>query len=243
MDPKARNWLALIVLVSGSLQAAEVDSGLLDVAARIDYGWMTGDLALITAADETLAGRAGNAWSHYLRSYAAFRAAQLALANGGLAVDRLEDCNAEAEQAFESDEAAVEASVLLAACSAMASREQPLRAVLHQRRMRQGLEYAANEEPANPRLLLIAARYDPDGLIVPRPTAQMLLAAFRADESLDAFPNWGEAEAMTLVAEARLQVGDVRGARDLLEQALLIAPDYSVAIALRRRVMELATAQ
>jgi hypothetical protein len=243
MDPKARSWLALVVLVAGALQAAEVDSRLLDIAARIDYGWMTGDLALITAADEALAGRDGDAWGHYLRSYAAFRAAEWALATGKPAGDRLDDCSAQAEQAFAFDEAAVEASILLAACSAMASREQPLRAVLQQRRLRQGLEYAAERAPENPRLLLIATLYDPDGLIVPRPPAQTLLDAFRADERLDAFPSWGEAEAMTLVAEARLQSGDTRGARDLLEQALLIAPDYSTARALRRRVAELATAQ
>ena len=45
-------------------------------------------------------------------------------------------------------------------------------------------------------------------------------------------PDWGHAEALTALAADALERGQVRTARDLIERALLLAPDYRAA---RRR--------
>jgi hypothetical protein len=37
-------------------------------------------------------------------------------------------------------------------------------------------------------------------------------------------------------SEARFAAGELRGARDALEQSLLIAPDYSAALELKARI-------
>jgi Tfp pilus assembly protein PilF len=46
-------------------------------------------------------------------------------------------------------------------------------------------------------------------------------------------PDWGHAEALTALAATVLDSGQVRTARDLIERALLLAPDYRVAVELR----------
>src|SRR5262245_10485220 len=116
---------------------AEVPASLRDAAARIDYGWYTGDRGLILAAREGLATTAREPWGPYLRAYAAFRAAQLDLARDADAGQELALCVADAETAGADETVAAEASVLVVACSAMAAEVEPLRAVWHQRRLRQ----------------------------------------------------------------------------------------------------------
>ena len=39
-------------------------------------------------------------------------------------------------------------------------------------------------------------------------------------------PDWGHAEALTLLGESYLKRGDMVPARDVLERALVLAPDY-----------------
>ncbi len=49
-------------------------------------------------------------------------------------------------------------------------------------------------------------------------------------------PDWGEAEALAALGELYLARAEVRGARDLIERALLLAPDYRFAAELRAQV-------
>ena len=46
-------------------------------------------------------------------------------------------------------------------------------------------------------------------------------------------PDWGYAEALTALAAAALERGQARAARDSIERALLLAPDYRAALDLR----------
>ena len=46
-------------------------------------------------------------------------------------------------------------------------------------------------------------------------------------------PDWGHAEALTALAADALERGQVRAARDLVERALLLAPEYRAAVELR----------
>jgi tetratricopeptide (TPR) repeat protein len=133
--------------------------------------------------------------------------------------------------------------VLLAACAALAAAEEPLRSVLHQRRLRQALARAEALDPDNPRLRLVAYLYTSAHDADSQQALEAVLAAFRLHEDRHAYPEWGEAEALTLLGAIRLESGDLKGARDLLEEALLIAPDYAAAVQLRRRIHNLTATQ
>jgi hypothetical protein len=225
-----------IACATGAL--AEIPAGLRDAAARIDYGWYTGDRALILAARETLEPGTAEPWTRYLRAYAAYRAGQLDLARGVDAGRELASCTADADIAAGDEEVAAEASVLAVACSAMAAAAEPLRAVWHQRRLRAALEQAEALAADNPRLLLVRQRHLADAGV----TVEAVVGAFRGRRGSNAFPDWGEAEALLLQSEQQLAAGDLRGARDALEETLLIAPDYTAALELKARIGALTAA-
>lgn len=221
-----------------TVSAAEIPAGLRDAAARIDYGWYTGDRGLILAAREGLEGSAREPWSQYLRAYAAYRAGQIELARGVEAGESLASCAADAESAAANEAVAAEANVLIVACSAMAAAAEPLRAVWHQRRLRQGIEQAEALAAGNPRLLLVRQQHLADATV----TVEAVVSSFRDSRGRNAFPDWGEAEALLLLSEQRLAAGDLRGARDALEETLLISPDYTAAIELKARIGALTAA-
>lgn len=97
----------------------------LDAAARIEYGWLTGDATLIRAARESLAGRSSDPWATYLRAYASYRMAELAIGAGVAARSELETCEREAGQASARAEVAAEAELMIAACAALAAGAEP----------------------------------------------------------------------------------------------------------------------
>ena len=239
MRGAGRILVLLIILAAAPLAQGEPGAPTLDAAARVDYGWLTGDAAMIDAARDSLENQRSDPWAAYLRAYASYRASQLALAGGRPAGSSLEQCNREASQAVasqgvaaESELIAAEAELIIAACAALSAVAEPLRAVLHQRRFRQALGRAASLDGDNPRFALIRLRYaDPSEL-----TVEAVVEAFRARRGRYGFPDWGEAEALVLLGAERLDAGDRRGARDLIEEALLIAPDYTEAKALARRL-------
>jgi hypothetical protein len=238
MHTRSASCFWLLALVWATTLCAEPVAGLRDAAARIDYGWFTADLALIHAARDSLEAGSGDPWSHYLRAYASYRAARLALADDRAATADLERCAADAAAAAAGGAPAGEASVLVAACAALAATAEPLRAVWHQRRLRQALEEALARAAGNPRLLLVRALHVHD-IALP---ADAIVAAFRDARVPGGFPDWGEAEALLLLSAQRLAAGELRGARDALEETLLIAPDYTAALELKSRIAALTAA-
>jgi Tfp pilus assembly protein PilF len=66
------------------------------------------------------------------------------------------------------------------------------------------------------------------------PKLRRTVAAFEAERAgLERLPGWGAAESYLLLAEDLLDHADPVGARDALEHALLIAPEFAQA----RRLM------
>lgn len=221
--------LSLFLPIDGIL-AADVDSSIRDSAARIDYGFYTEDLSLILAAQSAIPEKSADPWTIYLRAYASYRAAQVSAALGRDASRQIDECIVAAGNATESKATQVEANVLVAACAALAAAAEPMRSVFHQRRFRRAVDRVQALEPDNPRILLIAytSRAVSDAAV--RPTPQSLLNAFAVRRDAFAFPDWGEAEALTAVGADHLEGGDRRGARDFIEVALLTAPDYLEAL-------------
>jgi hypothetical protein len=227
-----------LAIACATTSLAEIPAGLRDAAARIDYGWYTGDRSLILAAREALESSPREPWSRYLRAYASYRAGQIDLARGAEAGQELTRCVADAETAAADETVAAEANVLIVSCSAMAAAAEPLRAVWHQRRLREALAQAEALAADNPRLLLVRQRHLADAAV----TVEIVVSVFRDSRGRNAFPDWGEAEALLAQSEQRLAAGDRRGARDSLEEALLIAPDYTAALDLKSRIAALTAA-
>jgi Tfp pilus assembly protein PilF len=50
-------------------------------------------------------------------------------------------------------------------------------------------------------------------------------------------PDWGRAEALTGLAAMYLAAGELRQARDLIENALIEAPEYRVALELKKELL------
>lgn len=222
--------MLLAIACAMSAHAELPSAALRDITARIDYGWFTGDVGLIHAARDALDSSASEPWSRYLGAYAAYRAAQLALARGQAVKTDLEHCADDADAAAADETVAVEASVLIVACAAMAAAVEPMRATWHQRRLRQGLAQAEGSAAGNPRLLLVRRTLPGEqGIAI-----DTVVTAFR--DARAGFPDWGEAEALLALSEQRLAAGDLRGARDALEETLLIAPDYTAALELKDRI-------
>jgi hypothetical protein len=204
---------------------------LADLAARIDYGFYNDDTHAIDAA-RTALGRLGDAPAvRYYRDYASLRRAQLNPADRASA----REC-AEREVPTELSPAVVaEAWILVAACGVVG--QQSIR------RVEQAISRARELDKRNPRIGLVEA------WIMRHGAGDDALAnedlATKLHQTIEAFdtwrappdgPDWGEAEALAALAEATLARGETRAARDLIERALLLVPDYRVAVELRTRL-------
>ena len=213
--------------------AARADSSaeLADLVARIDYGFYNDDTHAIDAA-RTALGRLGDAPAvRYYRDYASLRRAQLNPADRASA----RECAEHEVPADLAPPVAAEAWILVAACAVVGQQSV--------RRVEQALARARELDKRNPRLGLVEA------WIIRHGVAGDALAnqdfATKLQQTVEAFdtwrapanaPEWGEAEALAALAESTLARGEARAARDLIERALLLVPDYRVAVELRERL-------
>lgn len=240
-----RVGLLFVGAIAARSVAAPVD--LSDLAARIEYGYYANEPRLIEAAREALM-RTGDADSgvSYYRALAAFRLAQLRLAEDASLGSLIEVCEAQSWAEKVKGPSAVEAWILVAACANLAAHTEPLRSLLHQRRREQALEKARELDPANPRIAVVEAwSISLDVATEPADVrdrvAEVLkraLAGFDTWKSKEAEPpDWGEAETLAELGAIYLARGATREARDFIERALLAAPDYDYAMKLRDRLL------
>lgn len=206
---------------------------LADLAARIDYGFYNDDTHAIDAARTVLARLGDAPGVRYYRDYAGLRRAQLNPADRASA----REC---AERDVPADlpaSAAAEAWILVAACAVVG--QQSIR------RVEQALARARDLDKRNPRLGLVEAWIMQHGVRDDAASSDDLAA--KLQQTVDAFdswrpppnsPDWGEAEALAALGEATLARGATRAARDLIERALLLAPDYRLAVELRARLLK-----
>ncbi len=163
----------------------------------------------------------------------------------GLA-DRAGDaCSEHATAAVLRDGRLFEAQALKAACSrfGLAARVGDLASAAGCSRHK-SLRNAQAADPKNPRIRLIDAWCAADigraGSSAVLDKARAAVAAFEASPfSMPGVPNWGEPEALMLLGQVYLERGEALAARDSLERALVIAPDYRKAQELLRAVSRL----
>jgi tetratricopeptide (TPR) repeat protein len=244
--------LAACLALASSARAG-VTPELGDLAGRIDYGFYVGDARAIKDAVAALKRMSDTDPDvRYYRAFASFRLAQL---GGERAASDAESCvkNATVEEPTERltraaaearARASVESWLLVAVCSGLTGKAEPGKGLAHDKRLQQALAHARELEPSNPRIALIDA-----WLLSFRPALADASvrddAVKKLEAAADAFaawsppadaPDWGEAEALAALAELHLTRGDLRDARDLIERALLVAPDYRFAVELRAQL-------
>jgi hypothetical protein len=222
--------ISAVALCAPFAARAAASPELVDLAARVHYGFYHRDARAIEAAQAELERQGDSSEARYYRDFAALRRAQLGRLDRD-ATKRLEACVDRVVDPALDDVEAAEAWVLVAACAFVAGDD---------RRVSTALALARTNDDDHPRLALVEAwraqRAAGDAAAESaevRAALEAVVAAFEARTPAMDDPDWGHAEALAALAQHALTRGETRAARDLIERALLVAPDYHVAVELR----------
>jgi hypothetical protein len=238
-------WLAALLLTAPAAPAEEV--AWRDIESRIQYGFYTENTTALGKLEEIIAaGDAHDKLRGYYGGLLAWRRALLAAtggaaAQGGSASHYAQQCVSDVDAALALEADFAEGLALRAACLAAPQELSGGFAPLAGHRARKDLERAQQLAVHNPRVLLVDAMSDytlapSQGGSKERALGKLrqTVAAFETERAdTERLPGWGAAEAWLLLARDLLDLGDSVGARDALEHALLIAPEYAQA----RRLM------
>jgi hypothetical protein len=230
---------AAAVLFGASAAVPAAETSWRDVESRIQYGYYTEDAAALRSLRGLIAADESHDRLHgYYAALLAWREAQLAAqgvpaSRGERASELAGRCVTEADNVLESRAGFTDALALRAACLAT-----PLGAgggAISTHRARKDIEHALKSSPHDPRVLLVDAMSDRERAL---PKLRLAVAAFEVERAgLERLPGWGAAEAYLLLARGLLDHADPVGARDALEHALLIAPEFAQARRLMARIV------
>lgn len=228
--------VALTLTVAPDRSQGETLDELDDAAARLQYAFYTSDvrsleevLALIDGfqVDDALA-----APKAYQLAYGYWKLALLYAVPEerprpnarSLASKAAQTCVKQAQAAIAKDARLAEAYAIEAICDGFPPTRNGAPACRGK-----SLKTATSLAPANPRVQLIDALCSAPTTADPASVEKWraIVAAFEAaPPSRPGKPDWGHAEALAQLGECYLQRGDTVAARDVLERALVLAPDY-----------------
>lgn len=230
--------LIVLLMFAAGLRAQEGG----DLQAQILYAYQTEDSNSLRDLIQNLTTQV-NSDAHdvalrYHLAHADYRFGELARhAKGGAAAAAFSNCIDELKPALDVTVKSAEVLLLQSACYAELADLKTLEAVVLRARAGDRLKEAALLAPRNPRVVLYSAQQELKSAKPNSPERQqaffhLQLAAqlFEASSatSNDA-PGWGHAECyMALSHELQLR-GDLLGARNWIEKALISAPDYKAA--------------
>jgi len=232
-----------------STAAAQGSMRWLHIERRIENGYFQQDSAGLAALGGTLSadGMAdGDAmkdqkWGNYYGALLAYRLALLARGDEARAWPFTQQCVDRLNRVLDLDAGSAEALALQSACLALQSNLDPWRSPLAASRSRARIDEALKLAPDNPRVLLLgalAAREWPrlfggDDQQAFTLMQRSVWAFERQSRPAAGPPGWGAADAFTYLAQDYLTRGEALAARNVLERALLVAPDFTQA----RRLM------
>jgi len=218
---------------------ADASGELDDAVARVQYAYYTGDprsLEVAAALIDKLEVPQNLALSRdYYATYSRWKLAQVyadaAAQSGGdkaqarsAASKAAQGCIQHADALIKTNPRLAEVYAMQAAC---AGAMQAPGSCAHHKALRTALEL----EPANPRVKLIDALCSSGGdtrtsAAVFQKLRDVVTAFDSAPVARPGNPDWGQPEALVLMGQVQLQRGDTLAARDAIEKALVLAPDY-----------------
>lgn len=249
MAPWHSSFAALALVVPGT-SAQELD--LRDLESRIEYAWFTEDpnslRNLIRATENSLARGSDSALIGYELALAHFRLGLLLVHRAGSdAAEAVSRCIDRLDRVIKADERFAEAYALQSACYDSLSGLRAWKAVMHGPLSASRMNKALQLAPDNPRIALLDGMAD-----LERPRAfggdrararskfERAVRLFETDSGqTSGGPRWGAGDAYLHLGRGLLDAGDIVGARNALERALIIAPDY---VAVRRELQRLTEA-
>ncbi len=213
-----------------------------DLQAQIVYAFHVEDTNLLVNLVQTLASQASSGGAdqapRYRLGHAQYR---LGLLLGEKrpkeAAAAFEDCVGQLKRVLDQDPASAEALALQSACYEALAKYKSLEAVLLRSHATERINAALRVAPRNPRVLYLVAmngfaRSKPGSAENQRAFNALELATQLFDQSpatgIDA-PSWGHAEAYLELGIQLQSRGDLLGARNSIEKALIVAPDFKAA--------------
>lgn len=221
---------------------AELD----DLAARLQYAFHTADerrlkevLELLRKLDipDALTGL-----KEYYSAYGEWKLLELYVEESAgartqtairtAAYKAAQSCVRHSENASKAAPGLAEVNAIQAVCAAFFPGHRPGDPLVFRSCERSKVLQAAHLlDPANPRVMLMEALcLRGNGAAAAGAQFDKLrdaIAAFElAPPALGARPDWGQAEALVLLGQCYLERGDTLAARDAIERALVLAPDY-----------------
>jgi tetratricopeptide (TPR) repeat protein len=200
-----------------------------DVAVRMQFAYYTADTRALKAAIDQLTSNADASTADpsrsYYRAYGEWKLAELTANDKRASAQAAKACETDAAAAADATFAIEESDALQGACISM---QKSIDITGKAGRL---MERAMTLNAKNPRVLLISALYTAE----PRSTTShgRCDRLQRAAQSYDApsasspgAPDWGHAEALARWGQCLSAAGDRKTARDVIEKALVIAPDY-----------------
>ena len=250
--PLLRAALLLIAAVADGAHAAV--SSWSDLESRIQYAAYTEDTRTLGELHAAVAAMPEDVWRDYYLALTDYRLAHVAGSGAGAAGqtsaadshragEAAAECVALLTQALHGLPDNAEYLALQAGCMDERVRLRPLDIPFTAARARIQMLRALQLAPANPRVQLLRARQDREHPAAAQDRAratsemQQAVAAFERERlSTHSQPAWGLPEAYVELARARLDGGDALAAREALEHALLLVPDFVDAHRLLARI-------
>jgi len=215
----------------------------LDVESRIQYSYFTEDTRSLHGVMELLVPSDGDdATKSYYAGLANYRLTQLTAASDrSRAKEAAEHCVSSLDRAIAGRKDFADALALQSACLDLLAGLEAWRTPFAASKSGAQIEKARHAGPRNPRVLLLDAvgEYErPKSTAADKDQAlagfKKAAAAFEAErQETDHVPGWGVADVYLYLAKCFLDRGATLEARDALERALLIAPEFAEA----RRMM------
>jgi tetratricopeptide (TPR) repeat protein len=232
--------LSLALVAASNAHAADVDW--MDVEGRIQYGFYTEDARALGTVVSQLSGVEGgeDPLRHYYVGLANYRLSMvIAEKDKSRAREAAARCVSRLDAAVSGKSNFAEGLALQSACLRTLANLTPWKPLAGPKSTGQ-MERAAKLAPKDPRVLLLQALENGEGGKIDAPAIaklQKAAAAFEVErQGVDRTPGWGAAETYAYLGRGYLEQGDVLAARDALERALLIAPDFALARRLLQKI-------